>query len=238
MVRIGRAHARTAILLVVFAAAFLPSCGGKDNQAGPLPPGSEIRVMAVAASYNRDGQPLMDVTVAVSRDGVPVTDAEVTLNGFAIPRATSGAWYRDSTLPFADGRTVTIAVISSSGNRTQTGTLPGAVRLLQPLAGSSIPDGAPVSAAWEPVSWDSVATPQEIRLEYTGAAPVYLATLPPETTAHEIPASVTVPSVMEFLILEAWSGHADPGNLEGGDWLGQDGLRLGSRAVTWVEIAE
>ena len=111
MVRIGRAHARTAILLVVFAAAFLTSCGGKDNQAGPLPPGSEIRVMAVAASYDRDGQPRMDVTVAVSRDGVPVTDAEVTLNGRAIPRATSGAWYRGSTLPFADGRTVANAVI-------------------------------------------------------------------------------------------------------------------------------
>ena len=90
MVRIGRAHSRTAILFAVFAAALLPSCDGEDNSAGPLPPGSEIRVMTVAASYDRDGQPRMDVTVVVSRDGVPVTDAEVTLNGGAIPEGDIG----------------------------------------------------------------------------------------------------------------------------------------------------
>jgi hypothetical protein len=238
MVRIGLAHTRTAVSFVVFAAAFLPSCDGRDNRAGPSPPGVEIRVMTVAASYVEDGQPRMEVTVVVSRDGLPVTDAEVTLNGRAIPRAPSGVWYRSSTLPFADGRTVAIAVISSSGNRTQAGTLPGAVILRQPLEGASIPDSAPVPVAWEPVSWDSTATPHELTLEYTQGNPFHFVTLPPETTGHEIPASVTSPSAMEFLIVEAWSGHADPGSLDRGDWLGQDGLRLGSRAVVWVEIAE
>lgn len=238
MVRIGHAHVRAAILFVVIAAALLPSCDGNDNQTGPPPPGSATRVMAVAASYVEDGQPLIDVTVVVSRDGVPVTDAEVTLNGQPIPRAALGVWYRAAALPFTDGRTVAIGVVSSSGNRTQAGTLPGAVTLRQPLEGASIPDGAPIPVAWEPISWDSAATPQEITLEFTQGSPFHFVTLPPETAVHEIPASVTSPSAMEFLIVEAWSGYGDPGNLERGDWLEKDGLRLGSRAVTWVEIAE
>jgi hypothetical protein len=103
MLRIGRGHTRTGILFVMLAAALLPSCDGNDNQTGPPPPGSEITVMAAATSYVENGQPRIDVTVVVSRDGLPVTDAEVALNGTAVPRAASGAWYRGSTLPFADG---------------------------------------------------------------------------------------------------------------------------------------
>lgn len=133
MLRIGRAHTRTAILIAVLAAALLPSCDGNDNRTDPPPPGSEITVMAAAASYVEDGQPRIDVTVVVSRDGLPVTDAEVTLNSTAVPRAASGTWYRGSTLPFAEGPTVAIGVLSSSGNRTLAGTLPGAIALLQPL---------------------------------------------------------------------------------------------------------
>lgn len=235
MITIGHSP---AILFVVFAAGFLPSCGGKDKQTGPAPPGSEVRVMAVAASYVEDGQSLLEVTVVVARDGAPVTDAEVTLNGTAVPRATAGTWYEVSGLPVADDRSVMIGVVSSSGHRTHTGTLPGAVTLLQPSEGASIPDAASISVAWEPITWDSTATPREITVEFTQGSPFHFVTLPPQTANHEVPATATSPTAMEFLVVEAWSGHVDPGNPRRGDWVGRDGLRLGSRSVTWVEIAE
>jgi hypothetical protein len=236
MVRIG--NARTVLSLLALAAALLPSCRDETTRSGPPPSGAELRVMAVAESYLEDGLPRADLTVVVTFGGVPVTDAVVTLNGAAIPWVDPGDWYRGLTLPFADSRTVTVGVVSASGNRTLTGTLPGEVTLRQPLSGASVPDDMPIPVAWDAVTWDGVPTSPAITLEYTQGNPFHFVTLPPEATGYEIPASVTGPSAMEFLVVEAWSGHADPGNLQRGDWLGQDGLRLGSRAVTWVQVVE
>jgi hypothetical protein len=232
---IGVARTRAAIVLTLLAVALMASCDGTDHQTSP-PPHADLRVMAGVEQYTESGEPLADVSVVVSLNGEPVTGAEVTLNGHAIPPAASGRWYRGSSMPFADGPDVVVQVNSSLGNRTLEGTLPGKVTLRRPANGESIQDDAPIPVAWDPIFWDSVATPHEITLEYTQGSPFYLATLPSDATAHDVPSSATSQTPMEFLIVTAWGGHADPGSPEQDDWLGQDGLRLGSRAVAWVEI--
>lgn len=237
MEAIGPVRTCIATIFVAVAAALLASCNGEDNGTAP-PPGSNIRVMAEVERYSEGGEPVVDVSVVVSLDGDPVTGAEVTLNGRPVPPTTSGLWYQGSGLPLPGGRAVVVRVTSIAGDRTVEGTLPGEIALRQPQQRAVVPDGAPISVAWEAVSWDSVATPHEITVEFTQGNPFHFVTLPPDAIAYEVPASATTPSPMEFLVVSGWGGHADPGNPDRGDWLGQDGLRLGSRAIRWVEIAE
>ncbi len=228
---------RVAFLLATVAMALLQSCNESDNGTSPSEASGEYRVMAEVERYVDDGAPMADATVVVSRDGSPVSGATVTLNGQDVPAASSALWYRRTGLPFPESeRAVTIRVSAAGRDRVLQDSLPGVMGLIQPQAGAGFTDNEWIFTSWEPIDWGASPQPRAITLEFTQGSPFYFVTLPPEATAGEVPSVATSPSGMEFLIVSAWSGSDDPGNLERGDWTGKEGLRLGTSAVTWVEI--
>jgi hypothetical protein len=229
---------RVLLLVIACLLASISACKESESPTIPPPGGPSLGVMAEVERYTEDGNPLVDVTVVVSLDSVAVAGARVRLNGVEIPAATGSASYRALGLPYAGGDTVRVEVTATQGRGTQRGAFPGAVVLTEPAVGLGIPDSSPIQVSWTPIEWGSAPLPRAITIDYTQGAPFYYAVLAPEAVEHRIPSPITRPSSMEFILVEAWAGHADPGNLERGDWVGEDGLRVGSRAVTWVEITE